>query len=80
MLENVYEGLNAQKCKGRSNQKIQKTKSIYFRILLLEGPSRYLSIGHANTEMQKAASVASALVLFFPLSVLIFGLYTRKTG
>ena len=39
MLENVYEGLNAQKCKGRSNQKIQKTKSIYFRILLLGGPS-----------------------------------------
>lgn len=32
------------------------------------------------SEMQKAASVASALVLFFPLSVLIFGLYTRKTG
>ena len=30
MLENVYEGLNAQKCKGRSNQKNQKTKSIYF--------------------------------------------------
>ena len=26
MLENVYEGLNARKCKGRSNQKIQKTK------------------------------------------------------
>merc|ERR1712055_1078171 len=26
MLENVYEGLNAQKCKGRSNQKIKKTK------------------------------------------------------
>ena len=25
MLENVYEGLSAQKCKGRSNQKIQKT-------------------------------------------------------
>ena len=24
---------------GRSNQKVQKTKSIYFRILLLEGPS-----------------------------------------
>ena len=39
MLENVYEGLNARKCKGRSNQKIQKTKSIYFRILLLGGPS-----------------------------------------
>ena len=33
-----------------------------------------------GAEMQKAASVASALVLFFPLSVLIFGLYTRKTG
>ena len=33
-----------------------------------------------SPEMQKAASVASALVLFFPLSVLIFGLYTRKTG
>ena len=32
------------------------------------------------TEMQKAASVASALVLFFQLSVLIFGLYTHKTG
>ena len=39
MLENVYEGLNARKCKGRSNQKIQKTKCIYFRILLLGGPS-----------------------------------------
>ena len=39
MLENVYEGLNARKCKGRSNQKIQKTKSIYFLILLLGGPS-----------------------------------------
>ena len=24
---------------GRSNQKVQKTKSIYFRILLLGGPS-----------------------------------------
>ena len=30
MLENVYEGLNARKCNGRSNQKVQKTKSIYF--------------------------------------------------
>ena len=30
MLENLYEGLNARKCKGRSNQKIQKTKSICF--------------------------------------------------
>ena len=39
MLENVYEGLNARKCKGRSNQKIQKTKSIFFGILLLGGPS-----------------------------------------
>jgi len=28
--KNVYEGLNARKCKGRSNQKIQKTKCIYF--------------------------------------------------
>ena len=36
---NVYEGLNARKCKGRSNQKIQKTKFIYFRILILRGPS-----------------------------------------
>ena len=33
-----------------------------------------------SPEMKKAASVASALVLFFPLSVLIFGLYTSKTG
>ena len=32
-----------------------------------------------EAEMQKAASVASALVLFFPPTVLIFGLYTRKT-
>ena len=39
MLKNLYEGLNAQKCKGRSNQKIQKTKSIYFQILFLGGPS-----------------------------------------
>ena len=39
MLENLYEGLNAQKCNGRSNQKVQKTKSIYFWILLLGGPS-----------------------------------------
>ena len=39
MLKNLYEGLNAQKCNGRSNQKVQKTKSIYFLILLLGGPS-----------------------------------------
>ena len=39
MLENVYEGLNARKFNGRSNQKVQKTKSIYFLILLLGGPS-----------------------------------------
>ena len=38
MLENVYEGLNARKCNGRSNQKVQKTKSIYFLILLLGVP------------------------------------------
>ena len=31
-----------------------------------------------GTEMQKAASMASMLVLFFPLAVLIFGLSTRK--
>ena len=31
------------------------------------------------TEMQKVASVASALVLFFSPTVLIFGQYTRKT-
>ena len=30
-------------------------------------------------EMEKAASVASALVLFFPQAVPIFGLCTRKT-
>ena len=30
------------------------------------------------TEMQKAASMASALVLFFPPAVLIFRLFTRK--
>ena len=45
MLENVYEGLNAQKCKGCSNQKIKKTKSIYFLILLLGGPSPTHSTG-----------------------------------
>ena len=39
MLENVYEGLNARKCNGRSNQKVQKTKCIYFLTLLLGGPS-----------------------------------------
>ena len=39
MLENIYEGLNALKCKGRSNQKIKKTKCINFRILFLGGPS-----------------------------------------
>ena len=37
--EKVYEGLNTRKCKGRSNKKIQKTKCIYFRTLLLGGPS-----------------------------------------
>ena len=30
---------NARKCNGRSNQKVQKTKSIYLLILLLGGPS-----------------------------------------
>ena len=39
MLENVYEGLNARKCNGRSNQKVPKTRIIYFKILLLGGPS-----------------------------------------
>ena len=39
-----------------------------------------LKVSHpVNPEMQKAASVASALVLFFPPTVLIFCLYTRKT-
>ena len=32
-----------------------------------------------GAEMEKAPSVASALVLFFPQAVLIFGLCTRKT-
>ena len=39
MLENLYEGLNARKRNGRSNQKFQKAKSIYLLILLLGGPS-----------------------------------------
>ena len=34
---------------------------------------------HHHPEMQKAASMASALVLFFPPAVLIFGRCTRKT-
>ena len=41
-----------------------------------------LIVTKGDTEMQKVASVASvasALVLFFPPTVLIFGLYTRKT-
>merc|ERR1711947_58210 len=49
-LENVYEGLNARKCKGRSNQKIQKTKCIYFRILLLGGPSQPTNIARGTTD------------------------------
>ena len=36
--ENVYEGLNALKCKGRSNKKIQKTKSIIFEFCSWEDP------------------------------------------
>ena len=34
---------------------------------------------HRKSEMEKAASVTSALVLFFPQAVLIYGVCTRKT-
>ena len=39
-------------------------------------PKESLLLPNDNAEMQKAASVASVLVLFFPPAVLIFGLCT----
>ena len=38
MLENVYEGLNAQKCKGRSNKKFKKQSAFIFKFCFCEDP------------------------------------------
>ena len=36
--ENVYEGLNARKCKGRSNQKFKKQSPFIFEFCFWEDP------------------------------------------